>query len=387
MFKKRIFNRVKEVSIKEVKVKSILRKHKKIESWFISHYGMNLYRGCTHNCVYCDGRAEGYYVDGEFGQDVVVKVNAIDILQRELSPKRKRTPFKRSFIMVGGGVGDSYQPIEKEYQLTRKALQLINQYNFPVHMLTKSTLIKRDIDILKKINEKNRVIISFSFSSVDDKISAVFEPGVPSPTERLKTLAFFKKQGFACGMFLLPVIPFITDTPKLIEGAIKKAVEVGLDFVIFGGMTLKQGKQKDFFFNILKKHYPKLTNEYENIYTGDKWGNAAGEYYSSINQTFNTIAKTYKIPRRIPVSLFKDILSEDDLVIVILEHIDYFLKTEGRPSPYGYAVYSISKLKEPLRAMRGDLQKLKGVGKTTERIILEILDTGTSSYYKKLSNP
>ena len=375
------------MSIKEVKAKSILRKHKKIESWFISHYGMNLYRGCTHNCVYCDGRAEGYYVDGEFGQDVVVKVNAIDILQRELSPKRKRTPFKQSFIMVGGGVGDSYQPIEKEYQLTRKALQLINQYNFPVHMLTKSTLIKRDIDILKKINEKNRVIISFSFSSVDDKISAVFEPGVPSPTERLKTLAFFKNNGFACGMFLLPVIPFITDTPELIEGAIKKAVEVGLDFVIFGGMTLKQGKQKDFFFNILKKHYPKITTEYENIYTGDKWGNTTGEYYSSINQTFNTIAKTYKIPRRIPVSLFKDILSEDDLVIVILEHIDYFLKTEGRPSPYGYAAYSISKLKEPLRAMRGDLQKLKGVGKTTERIILEILDIGTSSYYKKLSNP
>ncbi len=387
MLKKSISNRVKEMSIKEVKAKSILRKHKKIESWFISHYGMNLYRGCTHNCVYCDGRAEGYYVDGEFGQDVVVKVNAIDILQRELSPKRKRTPFKQSFIMVGGGVGDSYQPIEKEYQLTRKALRLVNQYNFPVHMLTKSTLIKKDIDILKKINEKNRVIVSFSFSSVDDKISAIFEPGVPSPTERLKTLAFFKDNGFACGMFLVPVIPFITDTPKLIEGAIKKAVEVGLDFVIFGGMTLKQGKQKDFFFNILKKHYPKLTNEYENIYTGDKWGNAAGEYYSSINQTFNTIAKTYKIPRRIPVSLFKDILSEDDLVIVILEHIDYFLKTEGRPSPYGYAAYSISKLKEPLRAMRGDLQKLKGVGKTTERIILEILDIGTSSYYKKLSNP
>lgn len=348
---------------------------------------MNLYRGCTHNCVYCDGRAEGYYVDGEFGKDVVVKVNAIDILQRELSPKRKRTPFKRSFIMVGGGVGDSYQPIEKEYQLTRKALQLIHQHNFPVHMLTKSTLIKRDIDILKKINEKNRVIISFSFSSVDDKISAVFEPGVPSPTERLKTLAFFKNNGFACGMFLLPVIPFITDTPELIEGAIKKAVEVGLDFVIFGGMTLKQGKQKDFFFNILKKHYPKITTEYENIYTGDKWGNTTGEYYSSINQTFNTIAKTYKIPRRIPVSLFKDILSEDDLVIVILEHIDYFSKLEGRPSPYGYAAYSISKLKEPLRLMRGDLQKIKGVGKTTERIILEILDIGTSSYYKKLSNP
>ena len=85
----------KEVNIREIEAKSILRKHKKIDSWFISRYGMNLYRGCTHNCVYCDGRAEGYYVDGEFGEDVVVKTNAIEILRRELDPKRKRVPLKR----------------------------------------------------------------------------------------------------------------------------------------------------------------------------------------------------------------------------------------------------------------------------------------------------
>ena len=99
------------MTIREIEAKSILRKHKKIDSWFISHYGMNVYRGCSHNCVYCDGRSEGYYVDGEFGEDVTAKVNAIEVLRRELDPKRKRTPFKRSFIMVGGGVGDSYQPI------------------------------------------------------------------------------------------------------------------------------------------------------------------------------------------------------------------------------------------------------------------------------------
>ncbi len=84
------------MSIKETEAKSILRKHKKIDSWFLSRYGMNLYRGGTHNCVYCDGRAEGYYVEGEFGKDVVVKVNAIEILKQELDPKRKRTPFKRA---------------------------------------------------------------------------------------------------------------------------------------------------------------------------------------------------------------------------------------------------------------------------------------------------
>ena len=371
------------MNIREIKAKSILRKHKKIDSWFISQYGMNLYRGCTHNCIYCDGRSEGYYVDGEFGEDVTVKVNAIEILRRELDPKRKRTPFKRSFIMVGGGVGDSYQPIENKYHLTRKTLELMYEHNFPVHMLTKSTLIKRDIDILKRINQKSRVIVSFSFSSVDNRISAIFEPGVPPPSERLKTLAFFRNEGIACGMFLLPVIPFITDTPELMEESVRKAADVGLDFIIFGGMTLKNGKQKEYFFNVLKKHYPKLSTEYENIYTGNKWGEATGEYYSLITRRFYRIVKKYRIPSRIPISFFKDILSENDLVIVILEQLDYFLKMEGRSSPYGYAAYSISKLKESLSTMKGDLQKLKGVGRTTERIILEILETGSSSYYSK----
>ena len=375
---------IKEMTIKEIEAKSILRKHKKIDSWFISHYGMNLYRGCAHNCVYCDGRSEKYNVDGEFGEDVTVKVNAIELLRRELKPKRKRTPLKKSFIMIGGGVGDSYQPIEKSYQLTRKALELMYEYNLPVHMLTKSTLIERDIDILKKINEKNRAIVSFSFSSVNDKISSIFEPGVPPPSERLKTLAFFKSEGIPCGMFLLPVIPFIADKPELVEESVRKASEVGLDFVIFGGMTLKDGRQKDYFFNVLKEHYPDLIPKYQKIYTADKWGQASGEYYNSINLTFNRIAKKYKMPKRIPYALFKDTLSENDLVIVILEHIDYFLKLEGKRSPYGYAAYSISKLKEPLSSMKGELRKLKGIGRTTEGIILEILETGTSSYYEKL---
>lgn len=374
------------MTIRKIEAKSILRKYKKVDSWFISRYGMNLYRGCTHNCIYCDGRAEGYYVDGEFGEDVTVKINAIEILRRELDPKRKRIPFKRSFVMIGGGVGDSYQPVEAKYQLSRKVLELMDEYNFPVHILTKSTLIERDVDILKKINRKDRAIVSFSFSSVNDEKSAVFEPGVPPPSERLKTLAFFKNEGIACGMFLLPVIPFITDTPELIEETIKKASEANLDFIIFGGMTLKEGKQKDYFFKTLRNKYPKLIVEYENIYQKSKWGEAAGEYYNSINLTFNSIMEKYKIPPRIPLTLYKDILEENDLVVVILEHIDYLLKLKGRTSPYGYAAYSVSRLKEPLSSMKRELKRIGGVGKVTEKIILEILETGSSSYYKKLLN-
>ena len=342
------------MTVREIEAKSVLRKYKKIDSWFLSRYGMNLYRGCTHNCIYCDGRAEGYYVDGEFGEDVTVKVNAIEILRREFDPKRKRTPFKQGFVMIGGGVGDSYQPIERIYQLSRKALEVVDEYNFPVHVLTKSTLVKRDIDILKKINQKNRAIVSFSFSSADDKISAIFEPGVPPPSERLKTLTCFKNEGIACGMFLLPVIPFITDIPELMEETIGKASEAGLDFIIFGGMTLKEGRQKDIFYKVLRDNYPKLTGEYENIYQKNKWGEAAGEYYDSINQTFNSIIKKYKIPPRIPLAIYLDILEENDLVVVILEQIDYLLKLKGRTSPYGYAAYSVSQLKEPLSHIKGE---------------------------------
>lgn len=370
--------------IKEIEAKSILRKHKRIDSWFVSCYGMNFYRGCAHNCIYCDGRSEKYQVEGEFGEEVEVKTNAIEILWRELDPRRKRVPLKKCFMMVGGGVGDSYQSVEKKYQLTRQALELMSEFHLPAHILTKSTLIERDIDILKKINEQTRAIVNFSFSSVDDEISAIFEPGVPAPSRRLETIIKFKQAGIPCGLFLMPVIPFITDTPVQIEKVFRKAKEIGIDYIIFSGMTMKDGRQKQYFLNVLKNHYPDLITEYEYIFQPNEWGQAIDEYYASIHQTFLPIAKQYKIPIRMPQHLFSDILAENDLVEVLLGQIDYLCKIQGRSSPFGFASYSISQLKQPLSSLRGQLQQLKGVGGTTERIILEILDTGKSAYLEEI---
>jgi len=374
------------VNIREIEAKSILRKYKKVDSWFISQYGMNLYRGCSHNCVYCDGRSERYFVDGEFGDDVSVKVNAIDVLSRELDPGGKRKPLKRSFIMVGGGVGDSYQPVEKEYELTRKTLELIYRYGYPVHMLTKSTLIKRDIDILKKIDNQSRVIVSFSFSSADDDISAILEPGVPPPSQRLEAIEFFRNEGIACGMFLLPVVPLITDNSEVIGDTVRKASEVGVDFIIFGGMTLKEGRQRGYFLAAMEKQYPELVSKYRSIYLGSRWGEAVKGYTAPLNRKFNSIAGKYGIPVRVPLGLYRDILSEDDLVIVMLEHIDYLLKLQGKRSSFGYAAYSISQLREPLSSMKGALRRLRGIGEEAERLILEILETGESAYYQELCN-
>ena len=372
------------MAIKEIQAKSILRKYKKIESWFLTYYGMNLYRGCEHNCTYCDGRTEKYQVDGEFGSDVVVKINAIDILRKELDPRRKRTPFKKGYVGIGGGVGDSYQPVEKKYELCRKTLQLLHSFKFPVHVLTKSTLVERDLEIIKKINEQKRAIVSFSFSSVNDDISKTFEPGVPPPSKRLETLKMFKKEGIATGMYLMPAIPFVTDTPLLLEETIKQAKKVGIDFIVFSGMTLKEGRQKDYFYNLLKDCYPDLLVEYNNLFKGDKYGSPSSDYHQSLYFLFNNIIKKYKIPKRIPPKLYSDILSENDKIVVMLDHIDFILKSQGKKSPYGYAAYSISQLKEPIRNIEFSLQTLSGVGPTTEKIIQEIIRTGTSSYYERL---
>jgi DNA repair photolyase len=374
------------MKVKEIEAKSILRKYKKIDSWFISKYGMNLYRGCTHNCIYCDGRSEKYSVEGEFGDNVEVKINAIEILKKELDKNKKLIPLKKGYIMVGGGVGDSYQPVEKKYELTRKTLELLYERNHPVHILTKSTLIERDLDILKKINKKTRCIVSFSFSSSDEKISSIFEPGVPSPDDRFKLIERFKNNDLICGIFLLPVIPFVTDRKDIMENTIKRAHDVGIDFIIFGGMTLKVGRQKEYFIKTLNKYYPDLLTDYFHIYKSNKWGSATNTYYDSINKTFNVIAKYYKINRRIPQKFFYDVLYENDLVSVILEHLDYLLMLEGKRSSYRWAADSISNLKKPISSMKSNMQEIKGVGPTTERIILEILKSGSSKYYEELMN-
>jgi DNA repair photolyase len=287
--------------------------------------------------------------------------------------------------MLGGGVGDSYQPVEKYYQLTRKTLELIYQYGYPVHILTKSSLIERDLELLQTINSKYPVIVSMSFSSVDNHISRRFEPGVPIPSQRLQILKKFKQKGIATGMFLLPVIPFITDTEIHIRQSLQKAEENGIDFVIFGGMTLKIGRQQQFYFRIIKDHYPELLQQYQNLYqNSSQWGMASQKYYQLINKRFNRIRKTVHIPCRIPPQLYTHLLSDNDRIIVILEHLDYLLKLEGKKSSYGYIAYQIAQQKKPISSIIDKKANIKGVGPSTKALIQEILQTGTSHLYQDL---
>jgi hypothetical protein len=149
-------------------------------------------------------------------------------------------------------------------------------------------------------------------------------------------------------------------------------------------MTLKSGRQKDYFLDVIKNYDPCLLDNYQKTYAGDKWGRPKDIYFWQVNRRFRDIMRKYSLPVRVPLELFSGILSENDLVTVILEHLDYLLKFRGWNSPYGYAAYSISQLKEPLSSMRGDLLKIRGVGEATKKIIHEILDTGSCVYYRRL---
>ena len=366
----------------EKEAKSLLRKGRYTDSWFICKYNMNLYRGCENACVYCDGRAEKYNVDGEFGKDISVKINALELLEKEIAKIKEK-----SIIALGGGVGDSYQKAENKYQLTKRVLELIYQYDFPVHILTKSNLIERDLDILKKINEKNGAIISFSFSSPDQKVVDVFEPGCASVEDKFRMLDDFKKAGFYTGIMLMPVIPFISDDEKSFINMLDKAKKVNVDFIVFSGMTLKTGRQKDHFYQCLSDNYPDLISKYDKIYTGDKWGSASGIYYSKINNLFHSTARNYKIPLRIPHYIYKNRVELNVEIALILFHIYYFLNIRGEDKKaYEKAAWSLMFLKEDVveLANKNELKKLSGVGDVIERLIKEVIETGKSTYYEKL---
>lgn len=403
--------------IEEITAKSLLRKQKQVDSWFCCAYGMNIYRGCSHNCTYCDGRAETYRVEGDFGSDISVKVNAPELLAKELDPKRKRKPMKRAFIFIGGGVNDAYQPAEERFQLTRRALEIIRGYGLAVHVLTKSVLVERDIDLLKMINSayayenlfdaKNTggAVISFSFSTVDDSMSKVFEPGVPPPSRRIEAIKRLKDAGLSCGIYLLPILPFITDSPEQIDAVFKAVKNAGADFLVFGGLTLKEGRQKEHFMEALRNYGASVKDgslgnsistrtgvrnlsdpalQYDMIYRDDPYGNARPDYLYMLNELVFAVARPYRIPLRMPPSIFGQVMDENDKIGVMLEHMDYFHRARGYKSTFGWAARKVRELEVPLRSMADRLRSVSGIGPASADLIREILATGTSPSYEKL---
>lgn len=367
----------------EEQAKTITRKMKRIDSWFLGRYSMNLYRGCTHGCSYCDGRAETYRVEGDFGRDVTVKTNALEILERELDPARKRKPFAGGYFMPGGGVGDSYQPAEQKYRLTRGALTLMEHFGHPVHVLTKSLLVKDDLGLFLAIQKKAPVVVSFSFSSIDEGLAKIFEPGVPPPEDRLQCIKDLTAAGIPCGVYYMPVIPSVTDSTAMMKDSLRAFQEAGASFAVFSGMTLKEGRQMDHFNEVLEKHFPGKGALYKKIYRGDYRGGTTTQYYRELNRRYLAASEHISLPKRMPPELYNDIVNLHEKIIVILDHLEFFRKLHGERSSFGYTAHIVSKLKEELSPGRDVSALLPNMKSEVIDVIEEIMETGSCEMYRR----
>ena len=343
---------------------------------------MNLYRGCEHACAYCDGRAEKYRVEGDFGRDIRVKTNAPELLRRELGRLKER-----GFIFVGGGVCDAYQPAEEVHRLTRRCLEAIAERGLPVHVLTKSALVERDLDLLARINEAAGAIVSCSFCSMDERVVQLFEPGCAPAAERLRILALAQERGIPTGAMLLPLIPLVSDSAASVEALVRGVKEAGVSFALSGGMTLKGGRQQQHFMRVLRGRYPELVDRYAALYPGHKYGHATGETCQRVDLCCAGLLRQHRIPPRIPHRLFAGRVRRNVEVAMILSHMNYLLQLKGKErKAYDYAGYRLQGLKESVDDLVAFdmLGKVPGVGPAVERLVREVVETGTCAYYTEL---
>ena len=232
----------------------------KVKTILSAKNGMNLYRGCSHGCIYCDSRSKVYNMQHSF-EDIEIKSNAIELLEKALKGKRKK-------CMIGmGSMTDPYIPLEKEIQNTRKALELICKYDFGATLITKSESVLRDLDILKEINRKTKCVIQMTLTTFDEKLCEIIEPNVSTTKERFEILKILNQNNIPAVVWLTPVLPFINDTKENLAGILDYCIKAKVYGVIcFGmGVTLREGN-REYFYEKLDKFFPAIKEKYIKTY-------------------------------------------------------------------------------------------------------------------------
>ena len=220
------------------------------------YFGMNIYRGCTHGCIYCDSRSSCYQFTHPF-EDIEVKRNAPELLEAALRSKRKR-------CMIGtGSMSDPYMHIEEELGLTRRCLEIIHKYGFGAAVQTKSDRILRDLDLLAEINRTAKCVVEMTLTTYDDDLCAILEPHVCNTKRRIEVLHIMREKGIPTVVWLSPILPYINDTEENVAAILRECVRAGVKGVIcFGmGMTLREG-DREYYYAALDKHFPGMKERY-----------------------------------------------------------------------------------------------------------------------------
>lgn len=246
--------------MRTIPAKTIVSSYSKC-GWFGSNYNMNIYKGCCHGCIYCDSRSDCYHVENF--DEVRAKENALAIIERDLKAKRK------TGIVITGSMSDAYNPFEKQHELTRGALKLIDKYGFGIVIDTKSDLVVRDIDLLLKIKKHSPVIVNFTITTADDDLCRKIERNVSSTSSRLAAIRTLSEAGIMCGVLLMPILPFINDTEENIVGIVHGSKVAGAKWVYSGyegffGVTLRMNQREHYYSKLddLAELSPDLKQRY-----------------------------------------------------------------------------------------------------------------------------
>ncbi|MBI9099938.1 MAG: radical SAM protein [Spirochaetaceae bacterium] len=330
-------------------IKKALRKNLFPDNFTVSRYSFSPYMACGHGCAYCDGRAEKYYVVGDFDRDIVVRKNIENVLLKELSNLREKGP-----VTISSGVTDAYQPAEEQTELTRKCLEVLSYFDLPVNLLTKSDLIERDLDILSKIALSNNVSVFISLVHLDDRIRKIFEPYAASVESRLKLIGKLKNAGCSVGILAMPFLPFIGDSESHVRTLFTSALKEGADFIMPGYLTLRPGRQKDYYLTRIKEYFPQYLDDYRQMYSNNlQSGNPIKKYRDDFTQLSGEIVESMKFDTMVPHRVYGNSLHSSDELFVLLCQLKENYDRKGiettrlSRSIHSYAKY-IEKVKKEL---------------------------------------
>jgi DNA repair photolyase len=369
----------------EIEAKSILQKQKFRDNWFWNRYGINPYRGCQFACNYCDAITEKYLVHEsyeDFSRIIYVKKNAPEVLEKEV---KKVKPD----VVAMSGVTDPYQPAEKKYELTKRILKILAERGFPVHIITKSDLVLRDIDLLREIARQTWCTVSLTIITFNKDLLPYLEPFAPSPGRRLEAVDKLNKEGVQAGVDFTPIVPYLLDNEENIEDMIKRASECAKYILIGAAMTLRSN-QRVRFFELLKKNFPELVAKYEDLYGVKE--NPPQDYIVRLNRCAFEFCKKYGIKNYIEPPSFAQPRKENFDVANHLLLIAFFreFKSANPHSAWAYhkASQTIEDLNESITEIckRKELDKLPGVGKTISKVIEEFFGDAKSERLEKEMN-
>lgn len=274
---------------KEINAKVLLSKNQKPSSWFGTSYLFNIYRGCEHGCIYCDSRSLCYKLDNF--DELIVKKNAVELLEKELRNKRKKG------CLGTGAITDPYTLSEKKFSLTRSCLEVIAKYTYPIHLTTKSNLILRDLDLLQEIN-KIYASVAMTITTTDDNLAKKIEPFAPSSTDRFKALGILSTLGICTSITMMPILPFIEDTEENIISIVEKADYYGVKHIIpWIGMSLRD-RQRDYYYKKLDENFPDLRERYEKRFK-DRY-KCSGRNATNLNYALKNTCSKYGISLKMP---------------------------------------------------------------------------------------